>query len=120
MQGKLRPPIAQKPIDDTGYFSTIWGRFFLSLGISADESKDNGPQAPSSADSVSGLETSIADLTLKHLLLVSESTSYQKKIDELEQHIMLLESNYQSQIEEVKTAITDINTQLTFFGIYGG
>ena len=149
MLGKLRPPIAQKPINTSGYFNEIWSRFFLNLETESEQAQssdiqkimstmsqqssmqsiqtlvDNDKlesllQQASHIDTLKALETSIADLTLKSLLLVSENFSYQKKIDDLEQRIILLESDYQSQIVNLKSEITDINKQLPFFGIKEG
>ena len=149
MLGKLRPPIAQKPINTSGYFNEIWSRFFLNLETESEQAQssdiqkimstmsqqssmqsiqtlvDNDKlesllQQASHIDTLKALETSIADLTLKSLLLVSENSSYQKKIDDLEQRIILLESDYQSQIVNLKSEITDINKQLPFFGIKEG
>lgn len=149
MLGKLRPPIAQKPINTSGYFNEIWSRFFLNLETESEQAQssdiqkimstmsqqssmqsiqtlvDNDKlesllQQASYIDTLKALETSIADLTLKSLLLVSENSSYQKKIDDLEQRIILLESDYQSQIVNLKSEITDINKQLPFFGIKEG
>lgn len=149
MLGKLRPPITQKPINTSGYFNEIWSRFFLNLETESEQAQssdiqkimstmsqqssmqsiqtlvDNDKlesllQQASHIDTLKALETSIADLTLKSLLLVSENFSYQKKIDDLEQRIILLESDYQSQIVNLKSEITDINKQLPFFGIKEG
>ena len=117
MLEKLRPPIAQKPLDESGYFSVVWSRFFLSLSLGIEENQNASAPQTSNAGDISDLATSVTDLTLKCLLLVSEGVLCQKKIDDLQQHIILLESDYQSQITDLKCEITDINRQLPFFGI---
>ena len=44
MSETLQPPIAQKPLSESGHFSTVWSRFFLNLSTHSEQSPHNNVQ----------------------------------------------------------------------------
>lgn len=109
----LKPPIAQKPITDAGFFNQVWSRFFLGIETESDRSNSNSLQqimsGASQQSTIQNIQTDLSDTLLRLTFLETERANYTVDIEDLKVQLALSEisrTNYVRDIEDLKLQLS--------------
>jgi hypothetical protein len=94
------PPQSQKPLDPSGYFSTIWHRFFLKMHAQMNKTNEVETTVNFSSSSQDG---------------AGSNSELSKKIEELETRLLFLDSQ-----KDISQRLDDVELALLFSGSNSG
>ena len=101
----LKPPIAQKPITQAGYFNQVWSRFFLGIETESEKVQSNNIQQ---SMTLTGLQSSIAevkeqltDIFIKVLFIENTQFDYNSNIQDINKQLNAFNINEIAENSEV-------------------